>query len=624
MRDRSRHEDAHVRQTPRPAGPPGEERDSDGDRGAALVMALLLALAVAGVAVGAVLVANNANMMGRYNDRHAELEAIAHAGLEEARAQLNANADLFPEEPHDTLENRAQVTDASGNVIQGVRRSIYVGPRGISSGQYGVYGAAVVVAEDNFGNRVVRRQDLYQETFARFAYFTNNEPWNIAFGGGDILQGPVHSNDEIKIYDSGATFKKSVTTPRYIQNKDAGTFEQGYNEDADTIPLPETAEFNDLRQQAQAANYVFSATSSADEGEAELRIDFVTRDLNNDGDVQDGNEGFFRVYRSSDTDWVVGNRPSDYDDSSDSRLRNSRTCGHWHGGSENRVVTADEHAIAGPDPSESDDWTDAVTSPDAACFVGGADTLSGGFNANDGTGQYVQYPLTPHAAVSGEPDEQYLFPLSRDLNPNFKGVIHVDGDVAVRGTVRGRVTLSATGDINIVDDVRYATDPSSQTCRDILGMFAGDDIVLTDNAIQNPPEPYNSYDDYRTMDETPEETIHASLLALDEFTVENHSYPSPYESYLPNADEGEACQGTPWGRGCISLTGGIIQDTRGPVGRGGSYSTGNLKDYGYDACQSDIPPPYFPTTGVFREGKITVVDPTGFDIDAYWQKLAQQ
>ncbi|NIP78739.1 MAG: hypothetical protein GWM90_05865, partial [Gemmatimonadetes bacterium] len=53
------------------------------------------------------------------------------------------------------------------------------------------------------------------------------------------------------------------------------------------------------------------------------------------------------------------------------------------------------------------------------------------------------------------------------------------------------------------------------------------------------------------------EFIHAVVLALDQFTVENYS---------SGSDSAEPCEGTTNGRGCIYLTGGIVQAQRGPVG----------------------------------------------------------
>jgi hypothetical protein len=80
-------------------------------------------------------------------------------------------------------------------------------------------------------------------------------------------------------------------------------------------------------------------------------------------------------------------------------------------------------------------------------------------------GQWLAWPGAVDPAVAGRPDGAYLFPISRELNPSFKGVIFVEGKVAISGVLRGRVTVAATDDIVIVDDLTYSVDPGAGTCR---------------------------------------------------------------------------------------------------------------------------------------------------------------
>jgi hypothetical protein len=75
--------------------------------------------------------------------------------------------------------------------------------------------------------------------------------------------------------------------------------------------------------------------------------------------------------------------------------------------------------------------------------------------------------------------------------------------------------------------------------------------------------PCGGGNNYKTRDptvdpwDTQNEFIHAVALTLNNFTVEN------YTSGPTNA---ERCDNVNWGRGCLYLTGGIIQRTRGGVG----------------------------------------------------------
>jgi len=73
------------------------------------------------------------------------------------------------------------------------------------------------------------------------------------------------------------------------------------------------------------------------------------------------------------------------------------------------------------------------------------------------------------------------------------------------------------------------------------------------------------------------------------------------------------------GRGCLYLTGGIIQQQRGAVGL--SDGTGFTKRYSYDKCALYNPPPYFPTTGRYTDNRYYEVDPSGFNITALYHSL---
>lgn len=572
------------------------------ERGIALVVVILVAVAVAAITVGATMLSTNAGSINRYNERLSILEAAAEAGVEEGRSTINGDNTFYPSDGYNTMENGVAVTDAGGAAILNIRRYTYVGPTGVTTGQYGVFGSIISVAEDDYGNRVVRRGEISQESFAKYAYFTTVEG-NIWFANGDQIWGPVHSNDRIRIHSSGAEFHSTVESAEDVYQNDYGTFHQGFTEWGATIPMPSTADLTDLQVQAANGNTDFTGNTGGGHGEATTRIEFVALDLNGDNDSTDADEGFFRVYQHlGDADWVTGDTRygSDVDDEDH--------CGDYHAGV---FVSSRDHPAGGHDAVSS-----VQDQPTRRCLLGGSDSLwAGVFNPGPDPqgGVYLQWPAPPAPAVVaavGAVEAAYLFPLSRAYNPGFRGVIFVEGKVAISGTLRGKVTLAATDDIVIADDIVYATDPGAGLCADNLGIFSGDDVVIADNPINAPWRIQGTSGAYRTFDDTQSEFIHGVILALDLFTVEN---------YNTGSNSAQPCAPGTNGRGCIFLTGGIIQRQRGAVGL--TSGEGYAKRYSYDACVLQDPPPYFPTTGYFQRGRLFEIDPTNFDVAAYYNML---
>lgn len=563
---------------------------SGSEEGFALVLTILVLLVVGALVTGAVVVGGNQLLANRYYERNNLLTVVADGGMELARARINGDPTLYPDSGYVTLENGVAVTDGAGNVIPGVKRWIYAGPTGVTSGQYGIFGSVVTIVRDDGGGEVIRRSQISQESFARFVYFTNVEG-NIYFNG-DTFFGPLHSNDKLKLAGSPSVFHNEVTTALTVQSPNKGTFDVGYEENVARVEMPQTADLNKVRAQATAGGTAFTGNTDGTMNLATTRIEFVAIDLNSDGDTTDDDEGFFKVYQSANEQWLS----ADYYDSD---LRNNENCGRTYSGT---FVSASNH------PYDGNSANAAVNSGNSRCYLGGDELLTNGFVANDGKGSWLPWSGTQAPGLAGRPDAGYLFPLARKYNPNFKGVISVTGKVGVSGIVRGQVTVVATGDIVILDDLVYATDPGAGTCQDMMGLFAGDDIIVSLNLMTTAKEPWSSQSP-RTFDDTGGEFIHSVLLALDQFGAGDYS---------AGATINEDCENQRGGRGCLYVTGGIIQRARGAVGQGWA---GYWKRYSWDACAMENPPPYFPTTGRFSKGQYYNVDPVGFSVAGYFQAL---
>jgi len=588
------------------------------ERGIALVAALLVALAVSAIAVGAAMLAINTTLVQKNSARTSVLDGVALQSLEEVRSELNGNTALYPvDSGYTTVFANAPAIDADGRVIPNVKRSAYVGPAGITSGQYGIFGSIIAVAEDSFGNRSVQRLEVNQESFAKFAYFTDVEPSNISFGCNDVLYGPVHTNDNFKMYapcgSSKATFKAEVRTAKTVNQPSYGQFDRGFTEHVPRIEMPTITDINKLKTQALAGNTYVLGDNAGGTGEASLRILFVPVDINLDGDFKDENEGFMMIYRGNDTRLVAAMEPG-----GSSRIKNSKNCGHVGGSHPGLFMSINDHPSSG-----SDNKFTTFSDANAACYLGGDPVLTNGFVPNNADGAWLPWAgwgggppaaiaagLMPNGAPVGAM-ASYLWPINRPYNPSFKGVIFAEGKVGISGRVRSRVTVVSPQDIIIMDDLSQETDPASvpNRCEDIVGLVAGQDVVVSNNTI-NTPINYPSTSSWQTLDPDGgrDEVIQAVVLALDQFWVQDYS---------SGPTNREICETTPWGRGCLYLTGGIIQKTRGAVGT--TAGTGYLKRYSYNTCAYTSPPPYFPTTGHFAKNRIYRINPVGFGVASWYQ-----
>jgi len=603
------------------------------ERGIALLTTLLVIIAVGAITLAAVMMTLNANLVTKGGERIANLDAAAVAGLEEARSRLNGNKTLYPTTGYATLENNVAVKDAANAAISKVTRSTYIGPSGMISGQYGIVGSLISVARDSFGNRAIRRLEVNQESFSKFAYFTNDERDTsgtlLSFLNGDVIQGPVHSNDTINVASTGATFTGQVTSAASVMvGQSNGTFSKPPMLGVSRIPMPTVADLSKLDSLANLGGTKFTGSTTGGTGQALTRIQFLAINLGPTWGVQ----GFFRVYQGTDLGFTSASLPT-----AAGYLENSYNCGDVSGGV---FLAAINHTNATPAPhnhttaSTAANRDSSLSKATSRCYLGGDSILTtsaaSGTSAGAGwptatypySGAWVQPNSTIRGAVNAldsimsRPDHNYLFPLNRQWNPSFKGVISVQGKVIVSGVIHGRFTVAATGNIIFGDDVTYYQGSVRDcTTGDIAGWFSGQSIIVANNTI-NAPQTVNTNGSvsgtssattgWRTYDDTPDETIYGFLLTLKTYGA---------ESYNVGNTAKESCGSNVVGRGCLYTFGGIIQGNRGAVTQS---SSGYAKRYAYDACGATDPPPYYPTTGFFVKNRFYEIDPAHFDVAGWY------
>lgn len=469
-------------------------------RGSALILVLLLTVSLAAIALSAILLTGSSTILTRSFDRERDYRYAAEAGLAMGKSRLSKDTTLhLPDSGYVTLISNGTITGADGQVIPSVRVNVYAGMSGNVTGEFGQYASIVSEAFDSSGTRYVRRLELAAENFARYAMFTNTFPTGLCYSTGEFIRGRAHSNQgwyscgTPTYYDTvSAVGSVSGGTPNYQKGKISG---------APYIPIPPVSRLASLQTNAAAANLDITAQGT-NLSNVRTRIEFVAVDLDNDGDLNDANEGFFRVYQAN----------SGYDDrvrvdpwtKNGQNIPNDSLCGDWHvqngvskfypifvhgeswfknnlGTGSGKIAPSSPTDIVSNSASVSVNERDAIMSHSGfRCYPagdphlvaserrnalpavsasawqkGGEDTtftdstVYGYWQRWGGDNSLVTAAFngidaaSPYYGYRAQAANARLWPLDRTLNPNSKGVIHVRGPVALNGVLRGWVTLYA-------------------------------------------------------------------------------------------------------------------------------------------------------------------------------------
>ena len=198
---------------------------------------------ISALALTAIYLTANATLLSKSYEKEDDLKYISEAALQIGKSELNFNPAALPNTSYVALMTNKVLATADGQTVPGLKVNLFIGPTGSTSGQFGRFASVVAEARDANGTGFVRRLELTQESFAKFAYWTNSENnasgGTIVFGGGDALWGPVWSNDTITINSTGASFHDNVgTAAPVISGVSYGTFYKGYQLKQKPITLP--------------------------------------------------------------------------------------------------------------------------------------------------------------------------------------------------------------------------------------------------------------------------------------------------------------------------------------------------------------------------------------------------
>ncbi|MBO1740301.1 hypothetical protein [Leifsonia sp. TF02-11] len=552
----------------------------DDERGVALVMVIGVG-AVLMVLVATALAYSAGGMQKARTDQDwNDAMAAAYAGVEEYESRLaNDNtyqqygnpASLFSATSSVTLPTGAQTNLAFGvgrnqswAQVSGSTRAYY--RYEVDNSKYSSTGVLRVRSTGKVGNEVRSIVvNLKQDGFIDFLYFTDYEIqdpalsgvpntcvkyyWagrgsgcsEIAFDGGDVVNGPVHSNDAIRI--CSAEFTQSVTTaynpatgPRYVPKNSSGSNCTGQTFDDPNAPT-----------YSPVVGMPPTNASMKNEVRSDLPVD-VPRP----GCLYTGPTSI--VYNSNGTmtirsPWTKSTQVSG--SPATGPAQTPAMCGTLGTGTgqlgspggatipvipQNLVFVQNVPSTVGdPNYWAANAWPGSATGLNCAVTSG---TLACKGASGQANGNGLGYPMTNEVA-----------PSSTSYQPRV-------GDVFIKGTLKGAETVYADNYIYVTGNLTY-NDANS----DILGLVGNNAIF-----VYNPMNSSNQ----KLLSDTDREIDAAILSVAHTFQVQNYSVGG--------------------NRGTLTVKGAIAQKFRGIVRNG---SNGYIKNYVYDPRFRYLAPPKF-------------------------------
>jgi hypothetical protein len=631
-------------------------------RGSALMLVLVLTFAMGGLATSAIYLSSNTTILAKLYDRERDYRYAAEWALALGKARITKDTTLvLPDSLSTQLLTGQQVTKAGGGNVPLARVDLYAGLSGAVNGQYGKAISLVAVVRDSSGARHARRLELAAENFARYAVFTDTWSAGLCYATGEIVRGRAHSNgDWGSCGPPGPIYTDTVSAVGSING--TAQYQMGNKPGAARIPYPTVAKLANLPTLATAANLNITPATFANGG---TRIEFVAFDRDGNGTI-DNTEGFFRVFDGANT----GNVTNDTSRTrmgfpggntvmpvGNTWVRNQ--CGVFYNfngrpgfvpiAAHNTKRAADSTwlrdtlvATGGFTLAQANSRMNAADTTimklaNSRCYPagdphlqlvdrgapiavanrrGGEDTT---FTANPSTGgAWRSFPgsSVPSSGWAGSgtvgggylPQRTYLWPIHRLFNPNSQGVVYVNGDVWLSGTLRGRVTLYASGSVKFIDDLRYTVDPASlPICQNLMGIITGDDAWLSDNAINRPRRITNTTTKF--LDDDQDFFLHG--VTLSGVSTTDGGFQT--ENFNVGPDAGRDCDIT--GAATVNASGGCLNQAGGVIEKKvyATFTGGQASGFGEnrvkDACLDIDSPPYFPLTGRYVDNEFYELDP---------------
>jgi outer membrane lipoprotein-sorting protein len=370
----------------------------------------------------------------------------------------------------------------------------------------------------------------------------------IQFASGDILSGPVRSNDVLLI--CGADFKNTVQSAvGWSQYGCTGTtpkFEKGNPTIVSTYTPPSTIAGGKNRMNSD--DPTVATVTANNPGTGCLYTGPTKIVYNGDGTMTVTSP--LTVVTNLSSNGTSGSTPSKCGAIADLH-GNGATVNELAG---NLIYVQNEPASSSDPNYYAKFYKTSATTP--ACFKSATTTDNG-----------VGYPMTTTITTGGgwNKTTSTVYESKPINNNNNTSTSYqtaygcADGDLFVEGTYTQAQTIDAENYVYVTNDLVY---PTNRTTSTVLGIV-GQEAVFVYNPVYNGTSLLS--DSSRTIDA-------AILSNQGTFMVENY-----------------AVSGN---RGYLYVNGSIAQDYRGAVGTSGG--TGYLKSYGYDNNLLTYSPPFFP------------------------------
>lgn len=546
----------------------------DGERGMAMVIALIFGMVIVALVATSLSIATSGRVKANNDQNFNAALSAAYAGIADYQARLSNDNSYFqygnPASAYSSGSSVALPPSAKTNAAFGVgatgtwAKVPVTAPDTptsyyryeVNTAQYAATGTIKVRSTGRVGGAVRSVvASIRQQGFMDFLYFSdleiqdpqisNDDPDTcikyayqgrpttgcdeIAFGGGDVINGPAHSNDTMRICD--ATFKQTPTSAyvptagklRYTARNSLNTacsgqvFPAGVNQPAfaSSIGMPATN-----AQQLQETRSDLPTTVPRPGCLYTGPTDIV---FNANGTMTVKSPGT-KYTNTSGTGATSGSNPSQ--------------CGQ-PGTSSGQLGAPNGATFAVP--SNNIVYVQNVPSDSSNVNTTSSTALAGGCGNNR-----VGYPLAGESVPS------------LGSAPCAYGARN--GDAFVKGDFHGQLTIAAQNYLYVTGDLDYV-----DSSADLLGLTATNAVWVWN--------PYGSTSTWRSgamLNDYNREIDAAIISAAHTFQVQNY-------------DRGGS-------RGTLTVQGAIAQRFRGIVSSG---SNGYVKNYQYDARLKYTAPPKF-------------------------------